>query len=668
MKKNNYENRISGILSNGNRNRLSFLLKETIFMAVPSEFTTQSEMSEFPPVKESETEDKIAAHSSTDGKSGHYCDMLLSPIENMCNFVPSEDDQCLVSSELITNDKDSIREVEYPILTLKKKENSEYKSESGSPIKSDVPKFKTINELTSKKNGNCMINTQNEGCPQEMESTDKSLKTITDDDKYSDQCIEYPILRLKRRPKTDYTLTREAFSKSALLESNIESITEVEAQFTQNDQQPDNSRSLAGATVYLGIEAVEHVNKVDYNEALSVFQLEKQTLSTDSESEYCSAEQPISQLDTKINEFCLQKSNSLVDLKTLRLLNCKTPITLKKGNITSRCAGTIKDSTGSCSALDVLQQLPTKYFFQHGLLSSNRNSESDIKFYSLLMLNTWRKQRLEVERMKQETEEAKQNCNNTRNQIYVLNNLYRIEMKCNTDMQVHLGFVLESIRENKCIAKSLTEQCDLRLVKKSILQKNLQSKNVECQGLNEILTEMRNKLFGCNHSTEKLRMLIDEEQAKGVMLRSQLDDLVVDIDDLKTKNKEKLTKIENVITITEIAISEKKLKIDAVKATSELLQAAHEDFGDYEAAIAQWRLQVQELREKVVVLQNEIENNRLMNWVKNSLVNILDPETKVGQAIHIILYLLLPAVPPPRSIQLPYEFSMGKSMSFVTYK
>ncbi|XP_037956016.1 probable E3 ubiquitin-protein ligase bre1 [Teleopsis dalmanni] len=614
-------------------------------------------MSELTLVKETEMEVEKADRNFKNDEKETQCKEPLPFVGQKFNFALLNDEKYSECSDFVNKgDEDTIGEVVYPILTLKSNTKAKLNSPSDTSVEIKAPKLKATDEVKAEYLAISREEDkrQSDEWLHKIESVDESVKGVADKDENSEQCIVYPTLKLKKKPKSKSDLSSEAASKIVLQESNIEQKIRTEMQSTQNNQKSHIAKSVRGDP-----HLVENLSSnVDH----SVVPLEKLELIKGSKSlkTFCKPE--------SLNEISLQKSNSLVDLKSLRLRNSRVSLTIENVKMATGCAETIKDLTGSCLALDVLQQLPTKYFLQQGFLSSNNNSESGIKFYSLLMLNTWRKQRLEVERMKQETEEVKQNCNNTRNQIYVLNNLYRIEMKCNMDMQAHLGVVVESIRENKGIAKSLTEQYDLRSVEKSVLEKNLQSKNIECQALNEVLTEIKNKLFGCNHSIEEFQTLIDEEQGKGAVLNSQLDDLVVDIADLKRKNKEKVNKIRKVITNRETAINEKKLKIETAKATSELLNEAHEEFGDYEAATAQWRLQVQELREKVVVLQNEIENNRLMNWVKNSLVNILDPETKVAQAIHIILYLLLPAVPPPRSIQFPYGFSVGKSLSFISHK
>ncbi|XP_055917887.1 kinesin-like protein KIF20B isoform X2 [Eupeodes corollae] len=287
-----------------------------------------------------------------------------------------------------------------------------------------------------------------------------------------------------------------------------------------------------------------------------------------------------------------------------------------------------------------------------------------MKIFATIMLNSWRNRRDEVRRLKEELEQLQKKVIKVKNQVHVLSSVFRNEQKQNEKLNRQLRHASQDIQRLKSTVENLTTSLISAKADASFFEQQLHAKEQENDSLNNGIVEINSQLFKSMTQVRQLQSSLSCEQRSVQELENQKNELLNEIAlaEMKWKTQEEQLMVE---------IYEKDAEIAKAHSDIKILETLLNDLKEKE-------FQVRDLKKSELKLKNEIETLKmeardlrqelskcLSARMKRFWTNYMDLNRNTILLIHLGAFYLLPAIPPPKSLKLPFSVSLDKVMSVI---
>lgn len=357
-------------------------------------------------------------------------------------------------------------------------------------------------------------------------------------------------------------------------------------------------------------------------------------------------------------KFRVRKSLSLMEIQRLRK-------NVRPGNamLATNLMNNMSLSPNHYMDFERTMKLKNDYFCFVDKTDSEAQIEGKLagmKVFGFIMLNAWRRRRDEVRRLTEEINKVRQSSIKTKNQIHVINSLFKVEQKTNDDLNTRLRRTTEEQQSMHNMYTELNKAFVELKLKYSESEKNLQIKTNDCENLNILLSDAKSEIFKAMAKERELEIALTEEQRQAMAVIQEKVALLEKIKQLETINREKEAEIQLGVVEKDFEISNLKNEIENLDKQLKYLKEKEHLLKEYEKSDVEQRRRIHDLTERLQDMQRYIDST-IVNRMKAILKTV---PYQTLQYVHYFTFCLLPAIPPPK-VNLDSQFSLQKAFSFM---
>ncbi|XP_055917889.1 repetitive organellar protein-like isoform X2 [Eupeodes corollae] len=294
--------------------------------------------------------------------------------------------------------------------------------------------------------------------------------------------------------------------------------------------------------------------------------------------------------------------------------------------------------------------------------SELRSKLAGMKIFTTIMLNSWRNKRDEVRRLKDELENYQRKVIKVKNQVHVLSSVFRNEQKQNEKHNRQLRHASQDIQRLKSTVENLTTSLISAKADASFFEQQLNAKEQENDSLNNGIVEINSQLFKSMSQVRQLQSSLSSEQRSVQELENQKNELLNEISMTERKWK---TQEEQLI----MEIYEKDAEIAKAYSDIKVLETLLNDLKEREFQVCDLKKSDFKLKNEIETLKMEAQDLReelskcLSVRIKRFWTHYMELSQNTILLIHLGAFYLLPAIPPPKSLKLPFSVSLDKVLS-----
>ncbi|XP_013113665.1 uncharacterized protein LOC106091629 [Stomoxys calcitrans] len=271
---------------------------------------------------------------------------------------------------------------------------------------------------------------------------------------------------------------------------------------------------------------------------------------------------------------------------------------------------------------------------------------AEMKIFSIIMLNAWRKRRNEVKHLSEELAELKKGAIKTRNQLHVFNTLFRVEQKRNDELSCQLKHSLQDINKTKSSCESLTTSLMSLQADKMLLEQQHQTKDQEIENLTNLLSQTKSDVFKLLAVQRELHANLAKERREVQVLKDEKTDLLSEICQLK-------------FTIEQMAqqqSAELLAKVEKIKSCEQEIENLERQVMGKNCVQQPQAIETMETAK----FPNDSLKGTVANRLKKCWNNSMAYSKTRLNIFHWLVYFLLPAAPPPCRKTFPFGPKLGK--------
>ncbi|XP_075169075.1 uncharacterized protein LOC142241215 [Haematobia irritans] len=312
------------------------------------------------------------------------------------------------------------------------------------------------------------------------------------------------------------------------------------------------------------------------------------------------------------------------------------------------------------------QKMLAYSFNNNGFDNKERESRmAGMKIFATIMLNAWRKRRKEVKQLTEEISELKKGAIKARNQLHVVNTLFRVEQKRNDELNSQLKYSQENLNSTKSSCETLANSIEILKSEKSLLEQQNQAKDQELENFNYLFTQSKSDLLNMMVAQQDLQRKLSMEQAEVQKLQTQKMDLINEIFELKFTSEETQQQLNNQIAQKFTEIESYEEKIQELQENIIFLKYSHQQqLAEALAREMDLKIDIEKLEMRVQLL-NECLEGTMGNRLNKLCYTTLNCTKFSLHMLHWLAYSLLPATPPPKLNTFPFGLTLAKVLNIV---
>lgn len=287
-----------------------------------------------------------------------------------------------------------------------------------------------------------------------------------------------------------------------------------------------------------------------------------------------------------------------------------------------------------------------------------------MKIFATIMLNSWRKRRDEVRHLKEEVDRLERRGIKVKNQVHVLSSVFRNEQKQNEKLHRQLRHSAQDIQNLQTSIENLTTSLISAKADSSFFEQQFHAKEQECDSLNNIIVETNSQLFKSMTQVRQLQTSLSSEQRNVQQLENQKNELLNELalTETKWRNIEEQLLMKVYQKDGELAKANSEIKI----LETLLVDLKEKEFQvrDFKKSDAKLKTEIENLKTEMESLKVEL-NKCVGARAKRLWQHYMKLNSNTIMMLHLAAFYLLPGVPPPKSLKIPFSLSLDKVISFI---